>query len=72
MKNIFLMTIFLVIAGCTTMKKQVGSRKYRPLSQFNKDTIAYLRYNFITNKEKYVNKKIALLAKDLEINNKIF
>jgi hypothetical protein len=68
----FLVIIFLVFAGCTTIRKQVDLKKYRPLSEFNKDTIAYLRYNFITNKDKYVNKKVSLLVKDLEIQVKSF
>jgi hypothetical protein len=45
----------------------VKAQEYKSLSLFNKDTVAYLKYNFADQSGKYENRPISKLLGDLEI-----
>ncbi|MCD8186536.1 MAG: hypothetical protein LUD68_08890 [Rikenellaceae bacterium] len=42
-------------------------QEYRPLETFNKDTISYLKYNFIERKDVYIGKELKVVIEDYEI-----
>jgi hypothetical protein len=65
-KNMFLLAtvfccVFLQLAGQGT-----GGFVYKPLAEFNGDTLNYIRYNFIANKSQYIGQPVSLLFDHLE------
>lgn len=71
MKLIFF-SIMMFFAFCTIDAQQVPIYKqaYKKLSLFNGDTTAYLKYNFIDNKELFIDKHFSEVLKKLEIKIK--
>jgi hypothetical protein len=47
--------------------KSLKAQPYKKLLRFKKDTLAYLRYNFVERKEVYLHKPAKLLLLDLEL-----
>ncbi|GEM_PF-4962245 len=73
MKNFILILSFLFF-GCGSVSKNILSNsktiiknEYMPLSQFKGDTIAYIKKNFIENKDKYLGEKMKVLLNELEL-----
>ena len=69
-----LISIILVVVSVGGVFGQAGSKlsgnqdsKYIPLIEFKGDTLKYVRYNFIKNKQKYIGKDLNTLLKDVEI-----
>ena len=42
-------------------------RNYKSLTSFKLDTVAYMEYNFVTNKRKYEKRELSYFFEDLEI-----
>jgi hypothetical protein len=61
MKTIILF-FFLSLTALT-----VKGQEYRPLPTFDTDTVAYYRYNFIENKDRYVGQRFEKLLADYEL-----
>lgn len=75
MKGIIsIVLVLLLTVSCLAQKKRMcdgffiiqDDSSHKPLASFNKDTAAYLAYNFVQHKEKYVNKPFSVLMNDLE------
>ena len=84
MKNLFL--IFLIfLVGCATKKEKkihamngVNTEEtevlmpYKPLKEFNGDTLAFVQQSILDRKEYYVGKELNVLLKDLQIPIKYY
>jgi hypothetical protein len=64
---LFAMCIAIILASCAVQKPASGNRVYKPLKEFNKDTLAYLKYNFEEHADFYKGKPIATIVNDLEV-----
>ncbi len=63
-------TAFLLATGLLVSQLQraeAQSNPVKPLQQFNGDTVAYLKENFIQNKQQYIHNKLDSLLKNLGI-----
>lgn len=69
MKKIILMIAFISIS---ILGKAQCDLPYRPLSEFNKDTTAFIIYNFMDRKDCYKGKTLKEVMKDLGIPIKYF
>jgi hypothetical protein len=68
MKKIILtICIVVTIISCSVQKPRSGNTSYKALKNFNKDTLAYLKYNFEEHADSYKGKPISAVAYDLEI-----
>lgn len=81
MRTLFILFL-LAILGCQSKTSKpsvladslVNSRAssnrntfYKPFSEFNGDTLQYLKYNFVEHKDQYIGKTFPVLYHDLEI-----
>ncbi|MFV0539295.1 MAG: hypothetical protein ACK5M3_18290 [Dysgonomonas sp.] len=64
MKKIILIIIFISIS---ILGKAQCDLPYKPLSEFNKDTTAFMIYNFMDRKDCYKGKTLKEVTKDLGI-----
>ncbi len=59
--------LILIIAVVILYSNMGQAQEYRPLAGFCKDTLAYLKTNFIDNKSRYIGQKLEKLILDYEI-----
>ncbi len=64
MKKIILIIAFI---GISILSKAQCNLPYKPLSEFNKDTTAFIIYNFMDRKDCYKGKTLKEVTKDLGI-----
>ena len=67
-----LIPVCLFFAACSVNKSAKQSSDAMPLKDFKGDTASYIRANFKDNKQKYVDKELGLLLKDLQMPVKSF
>lgn len=74
MKLNILTSFSIILLCCCSVLKQPKENyinklqaHYKPLKTYNKDTISYVKENFVLNKKNYIGKEINELLKDLEI-----
>lgn len=61
-----LILLFLLVGICLAGKSQ-SNLPYKPLSAFNKDTTAFVIYNFIERADNYKGKTLKEVSHDLQI-----
>lgn len=64
-KMLFISAICLIIAAANIHGQTATA--FKPLSEFRGDTLAYLKYNFVENKDQYVGKSFKNIVADLAI-----
>jgi len=63
---VFLLATLLSCTGLQLSGQGTGGFVYKPLAEFNGDTLNYIRYNFIANKSQYIGQPASLLFDHLE------
>lgn len=71
MKNHILLSLFILLLSCSNIKKSKNNSENINFAatqeNYKCDTVAYIKENFIQNKEKYIGKNIGILLNDLEL-----